>query len=440
MSLLVRCALFSLCVLPAAIGSAQNWPQWRGPAGDGVAPAADIPVVWSERRTIVWQAPLPAFGASTPVIWGESIFLTGQDDTDLLLICLDKASGRVEWTEQVGVGVTVREAPKRSRQKFHNIHNLASPSCVTDGTVVICHFGNGDLAAYDFAGKQQWKRNLQDDHGQYTIWWGHANSPVIDGNLVISACMQDSLADISAEPAKSYLVAHDKRNGNQRWIVERDTGAAGEEGDSYTTPIFAEVHGRRQMIVMGGNQLDGYDPQTGRRLWFLPGLVGGRTVTGPVFSDGFVYATRGMRGKMIAVNLEESLPQDYWKAEQPIELSHRDIVWDYSTGTPDSCTPVVWEHLLFFVADDGIARCVDAKNGKLYWKERLAGGYKASPIAVDGRIYFLNLKGLTTVISASTRFNKVAENQLPAETVASPAVSGDRIFIRGAEALWCVGE
>src|SRR5690606_31771300 len=129
----------------------------------------------------------------------------------------------------------------------------------------------------------------------------------------------------------------------------------------------------------------------------------------------------GMRRNLIAVNLNKSLPEDIWDRDEPLELTHRDIVWEATTGTPDSCSPVVHHNLLFLVSDDGIGRCFDAVNGKLHWKERLAGGYKASPLAVDGRIYFLNTDGVCTIVSASTRFNKLAENKLEDTTLASPA-------------------
>ena len=151
--------------------------------------------------------------------------------------------------------------------KFHRLHNLASPSPVIDGDHVYVHFGTGDLACYDFAGTEIWKHNLAADYGSYTIWWGHANSPVLAGDRLISVCMQDPV-----KGAKSYLVAHDKSTGQVDWYTERDTGANAESADSYTTPILVTVAGRSELVVMGGNMVDAYDPVTGRRLWFCGGL------------------------------------------------------------------------------------------------------------------------------------------------------------------------
>jgi outer membrane protein assembly factor BamB len=240
--------------------------------------------------------------------------------------------------------------------------------------------------------------------------------------------MHDPLADLRDKPIESYLVAHDLSSGEVRWKVTRAAQAEAEQGDSYTTPLLTTLHGTRQLIVMGGNQLDVYDPVSGRQLWLLPGLVGGRTVTSPTVADDLIFATRGLRGALFAV-----------KPNPAGELSFRDIVWTYNEGTPDSCSPLLSGDLLFLIADNGIARCLDAATGNLKWSQRLKGEYKASPVAADGRVFFLNTDGLCTVISASPRFDKLLENQLDDQTVASPAIANSRIFIRGRKTLYCIG-
>ncbi len=218
-----------------------------------------------------------------------------------MLLHIGARSGTILWTQQVGSDTAPRGDVQRKRQQFHALHNLATPSPVTNGKVVVVHFGNGDLAAYDFNGGQLWKRNLQADYGPYTIWYGHANSPVIFDDLVISVCLQDSLADLQDKPVESYVVAHDLATGRQRWKTPRMTGAPAEEADAYTTPLLVNVDGQPQLVVMGGNQLDAYDPRTGQQLWFLPGLAGGRTVTSPTVLDNTILATRGKRGPLFAV-------------------------------------------------------------------------------------------------------------------------------------------
>ncbi len=434
------------CLIAAGIGLsafaiacqavAGNWPQWRGPQGTGVSNETGLPVDWNSSRGIIWKTDLPEWGDSTPAIWGNSIFVTTQHGDDLLLLKLEKATGRILWTRTVGTGdfkripVNMKTGEQRKRQNFHPLQNQATPSPVTNGVVVVVHFGDGDLAAYDFEGKQLWHHNLEIENGRYTVWWGHANSPVIFGNSVISACMQDSLADIAKTPAESYLVAHDLQTGKQQWKTLRMTGAKAEECDAYTTPLVAEVDGKPQMIVMGGNQLDAYNPASGKQIWFLPGIVGGRTVGGATVADGLVFATQGKSGPLLAVK----------PGDQTGKLPHSDIAWKLDHGTPDSCTPVAWEDHLFTLQDAGRVRCIDIHTGHLLWTEHVKGQYKASPVAAEGRIYLLNTSGLCTVISASDKFEKLAENQIDDDTIASPALSDHRIYLRGHKAIYCLGK
>jgi outer membrane protein assembly factor BamB len=428
-------ALFVL-LLPLSL-RAGNWPQWRGPEGNGVSRDTDVPVAWNEGFGIAWKCRLLEWGCSTPAIWGDAIFLTSHvENKKLVLLRISKKTGKIEWTREVGSGSVeavpmdkLRKPPdQRRHQQFHADHNLASPSPVTDGQVVVVHFGNGDLTAYDFEGQQLWKRNLQKEHGDYTIWWGHANSPVLYQNLVISVCMQDSCKDLPGEPAPSYLVAHDKRTGKQKWKTMRMTAATAESCDSYTTPILRKVEEQTELVVMGGQVLDAYDPATGHRMWHLSGLQGNRTITGPIIANGMIYATEGMRRALFA-----------FKPGGAGERTRKEIVWKFEQGTPDSPTPVAWGEWLFAVNNDGIARCFDAHTGRTLWKERLKGEYRASPVVADGRLYFLNTKGLCTVVSAAPRYDKLTENALDDETFASPAVSDGKVFIRGKKLLYCVG-
>ncbi len=420
-------------VLPVQAG---NWPQWRGPSGDGISKAAQLPLTWSEKSGIAWKSKLTGWGNSTPAIWGDAIFVTSQlDDGRLVLLRINTADGKVQWTRKVGVGVmnTPKKGKRRKNRgktKFHKTNNMASPSPVTNGQVVVAHFGNGDLAAYDFAGKQLWHRNLQKDHGAYTIWWGHSNSPVIYKDLVISVCMQDACLDLPGKPAPSYLVAHDLRTGKQVWKTMRMTGANKEPCDAYTTPILRSSGEGQELVVMGGTVLDAYDPGTGKRLWYLPKLPGNRIIPSPVAAHGRIYANTAFfkDQSLLAVKVNG-------QGKRP----HKEIVWKYQKAISDSPSPIVWGDNIFYVNNTGVAHCLNAHTGKLLWAERLRGDYRASPIAAAGRIYFLNTEGLTTVISASSTFKRLAENQVNDETFASPAIADGKIFIRGRDWLFCVG-
>ncbi len=424
-----------LALAVAAPAAAQHWPNWRGPDHNGTSREAGLPTIWNEHQGLRWKIALPDWGNSTPVIWDKAIFLTCHvEDRDLLLLKIDRATGTIEWTRQVGTASTPRGTAgvtgeaARGQQKFHATQNLASPSCTTDGEVVVAHFGNGDLAAYDFAGNRLWHRNLQDDHGKYTIWWGHANSPVLVGDAVISVCMQDSLVDLGQPPAANYVVAHDKRTGQQLWLSPRPTAATSEPCDSYTTPMFRSADDGIEMILFGGLVLDAYNPNNGQRLWQMTGFGGNRVIPGAVVAGDTVYVTQGMRNPLVAVRAGRSGP-----------LDSDSTLWTYERGTSDSPTPVVWRGLLYFVTNDGFATALDANSGELVWRERLPGQHRASPLAAGENVYFLNINGLTTVVAASRSFRKVAENRLDDETFASPVVAGGYLFIRGRQSLYCLG-
>jgi outer membrane protein assembly factor BamB len=392
-----------------------------------------IPLEWTEEKNVEWKCALPEWGNSTPAILGDAIFLTSHEGERLLVVKISKKARAIEWTREVGTGETPRNGGPRSApgaplgQKFHATQNLASPSPVTDGEVVAVHYGNGDLAAYDFAGNRLWKRNLQADYGTYTIWWGHANSPVLHEGLLISVCMQDALTDLRTTPSPSYLVAHDKKTGEEVWKTPRMTGATSEPCDAYTTPLFHETPEGIEMVVVGGTWVDAYAPATGKRLWHLPEVGGNRTITGPTIAHGMLYFTVGMRGPINALRLGG-------KGEIPSSA----IVWRYEDATPDTPSPVVWGELLFMVSDGGTATCLDARTGERLWRERLKGDFRASPLASEGRIYFTNMKGATTVVSASREFRRLAGCTVDDTTIASLAVSDGRIYLRGHRSLYCI--
>lgn len=428
----MRSVIFSLAIgFFTTTVYAENWPQWRGPSGDSVSRETDLPATWSETEHVVWKTRLPEWGASTPAIWNDAIFLTSESGGKLLLLKLSTKDGSIEWTKNVAEGTARRKLPDDDKRasKFHDLHNLASPSPVTDGRRVIVHFGNGLLASYRFDGTQEWQRSLVDDYGPYTIWWGHANSPVLYGDLVISVCMQDSMQGARKELAPSYLVAHDKRTGRLVWETRRMTRADAEQCDSYTTPLLRSVGGRDELIVMGGNQLDAYDPETGKQIWSLEGLVGGRTITGPTKAGNLVYATTGMRGPLTAVN-----------ASSGGSLGKDAIRWQADGSSPDSSTPVAWNGLLFVVTDSSIGSCFDAADGTQYWKQRIPGkNFKASPVAADGNLYFAALDGTCSVVKAAKDFKVVAANKLDDSFTASPAISNGRIYLRGKKWLYAIG-
>ena len=416
-----------LCL--GGVSAAADWPQWRGPQGMGVSDETGLPLRWNESAGLKWKTALPEWGTSTPTIHGDALFLTCHTEQGKLLVLrLHARTGQIEWTRQIGVGEGIFGGrPQRGIQVFHRWHNMASPSPIATDNRVVVQFGTGDMAALDFSGNVLWQRNLQQDYGPFTIWWGFANSAVLDVDRVITCCMQDSLADRREKPVESYLVAHDLETGRVGWKTLRTTQAAAEQCDAYTPPLLLELEGRRQLVIMGANQLDGYDPATGKQLWFLPGLTGGRTVPSPTADEGLVYAVRGLRGALIAV-----------RAGGRGQLSEDRIVWRYRKNTPDTCCPIVYRGLLFTVSDEGIAQCLDAKTGRLQWRKRLKGPFKASPVAAEGRIYLVSTTGVCTVLAAERELRELAANPLDDQLIASPAVAAGTLFLRGRKGLYAI--
>lgn len=428
---LLMCMTLIIGVISPA--QAENWPQFRGPYATGRSADPNLPIIWHEGRGVVWKSPLPADGASTPAVWGDGVFLTGQaPDGKLVALGIERKTGKIAWTTEIGSGEVPRSAgkgPPRGAQSFHPLHNFATPSPTTDGETVLVHFGNGDLAALDFSGQIRWKRNLATDYGGLTNWYGRASSPVIHSGLAIIVCMQDRLDGTDQPPAESYVVAYDLKTGRQQWKTSRPTKTLAEQADAYTTPVIAELNGEPQLIVMGANQLDGYNPASGERLWKITGLVGGRTVPSPLVGFDTIFAVRGLRGEVFAARPRGSGDNDF-----------KSILWSHSEGAPDCCSPALWNDLLFIVSDDGFARCLHAPSGNVKWKQRLKGSYRASPVAVSGRVLFLNTDGLCTVVSAQPRFDKLVENQLDDQFLASPAVADNRLFLRGKKSLYCISK
>ena len=396
------------------------WPQWRGPSADSVAPGRGLPTQWSKTENIAWKTPLPGWGTSTPAIWQDAIFVTSQvDDDRLQFLRLDTNTGKIVWQREVGKG-----SPRRTglvgNLRFHEEHNMASPSPITDGKHVWVHFGNGELACFDFAGNQLWSINLIKNYGAATIWWGRANSPVIVDDLLISVCIQDPKGG-----GKSYVAAHEKMTGKERWLVSRDTGATGEPGDSYTTPLLRQTKERTELIVFGGNVLDAYDPATGKRLWQCGIFKGNRVISGPTLAGDTVYAIQGMKGPLFAV-----------KAGGNDDVTQTHVRWKYAGANPDAASPVIANGLVFLATNVGTAICIDAQTGKEVWKERLGAAFRATPLVADGKIYFFSKEGNAIIVNAGREFNVVSRADLGEDLMASPAAARGSLFIRTKEHLY----
>jgi len=377
-----------------------EWPQFRGPDGQGRSQAQGLPLEWSESRNIVWKTEVPGKGWSSPVVSGGRIWLTTAADggRSLRALSFDLESGRLLRN------VEVFSLPRVSSIHSKNTH--ASPTPIVDGERVYVHFGPLGTAALTAGGEIVWKTRLRYEPGH-----GPGGSPALkDGLLIISCDGTD----------RQYVAALDVRDGSVRWTTGR-----GPSRMAFTTPLVIEHDGRRQVISPGGDRAVSYDLETGRPLWWIV-YRGYSLVPRPVYGHGLVYITSGFHGPtLFAVRPDGS---------GDVTGSH--VVWKTSRGVPLTPSPLLAGEELYFVSDNGIASCLNAKTGEFYWRERLGGNFSASPIFAGGRIYFLSEEGETTVIEPGREFKLLARNQIDGRTLASLAVADSSLLLRSHSHLY----
>jgi outer membrane protein assembly factor BamB len=397
---------------------ADNWPQWRGPQLNGVSREANLPLRWTQQENVAWKLPLPGRSGSTPIVWGERVFLNVAEGDDISLWTVDRATGKVLWKQRLGGGnQTVRK------------HNMSSPSPVTDGKTVWVLTGTGVLKAFDFAGKELWARDIQKEYGPFGLNHGYGSSPLLfQGSLFIPVLHGMKTDD------PSYLLRIDGATGKTLWKVERPTTAQSESPDAYTTPALVQRGSQAEIVITGGDVVTGHDPATGKELWRANGLNPTndpwyRIVASPVVNGDLVYAPTRVR-PMLALRTG---------GRGDVTQSHR--VWSFDNG-PDVPTPVTDGTLLYVVNDKGIVWALDAKTGKeVYGPQRLkVGTYSSSPVLADGKIYVTNEDGVTSVYRAGPKFELLAENDLGDYTLSSLAVSEGQIFARTASGLYAIGQ
>ena len=414
-----------VAVATAATLSAENWPQWRGPAKNGVSTERGLPLKWSTTENIAWKLAMPGRSGSTPIIWGETIFLnigTADRSGDLELWALDRADGRIRWKKHIAGGNHVERK-----------QNMSSPSPVTDGQTVWVMTGVGILKAFDFSGKELWMRDIQKDYGRFGLNWGYASSPLLyDGDLFVQVLHGMKTDD------PSYLLRVEGKSGKTLWRTERPTRAIEESPDSYTTPAVLQA-GKApnsvEIVVTGGDVVTGHDPGSGRALWRMDGLnptnnPANRIIASPVTSGDIVIAPTRER-PMLAIK---------GGGRGDVTRTHR--LWSFDNG-PDVPTPVSDGKLLYTITDRGVAYALELATGKVvYGPQRLRpDSYSASPVLADERIYVTSEnEGLTSVYRAGPKFELLAENPLDDYCLSSPAISEGQIFIRTTGHLWAIGQ
>jgi outer membrane protein assembly factor BamB len=416
-------SFFWLAVLVSVLASdagvlAGNWPQWRGPRLNGTSDERNLPLKWSATENLSWKLPLPDRSGSTPIVWGERIFLNVAEGDELFLWCVERNKGTLVWKKLLGGG------NHRERKQ-----NMSSPSPVTDGKSVYVMTGTGVLKGFDFEGRELWARDIQKDYGAFGLQWGYASSPLLHEDALYVQVLHGMKTD---DP--SYVLRINRATGKTVWKVERPTAAIMESPDAYTTPALLNHAGKTEIVITGGDVVTGHDPATGKELWRAGGLNPEnapfyRIVASPVVHDGIIYAPTRIK------------PLLAFRAGGRGDISKSHLLWSSQAG-PDVPTPVTDGKYFYIVGDKGIVWCLDAKTGKeVYGPVRIKpGDYSASPVLADGKIYATSEEGLTTVIRAGEKFEVLAENNLNEYCLSSPAVSDGQIFIRTSGHLYCIGK
>ncbi|MGI9106832.1 MAG: PQQ-binding-like beta-propeller repeat protein [Pyrinomonadaceae bacterium] len=410
--------VFVIVVLLESHAFAANWPQWRGPQSNGTSDERNLPLKWSAGENVAWKLPLPGLSGSTPIVWGDKVFLNVAEGDDLFLWCVDRRKGALAWKKLLGGG-------NHKERK----HNMSSPSPATDGKSVYVMTGTGILKAFDFQGKELWARDIQKDYGQFGLMWGYASSPLLFEDSLYVQVLHGMKTD---EP--SYVLRIDKTNGKTLWRVTRPTDAIRESPDAYTTPAVLRYDKKTEIVITGGDVVTGHDLKDGRELWRAGGLNPEnapfyRIVASPIVYEGIIYAPTRIK------------PLLAFRAGGRGDITKSHLLWSAQSG-PDVPTPVTDGKYFYMITDKGIAWCLDAKTGKeLYGPIRIKpGDYSASPVLADGKIYATSEEGLTTVIKAGVQFEVLAENNLNEYCLSSPAISDGQIFIRTSAHLYCIGK
>ena len=426
--------LLALASLAPRTLRAENWPQWRGPFFNGSTTETGLPTQWSKTENVAWIAPLPGKGSSTPVVWGDSVFVTSPDTkTNLLLFCINTANGRVRWQQTVVAGGDFTKGK----------NNACSPSVVTDGRLAIATFATGDIAAFDFAGQKIWSRNLTTEYGKFSLMWIYGSSPLLyRGKLYVQVLQHDPPKykhTLDKKPNReSFLLCLNPQTGKTLWRHVRKTDAVEESQESYATPLPYEGPRGTEIIVYGGDYVTGHRADTGAELWRCGSFNTQkekvwRVITSPATSPGFIYLGLPKRHPFVALKADAT----------GSVLPDAQTAWQLDDLMPDVCTPLTYFDKLFVLdGDKQLLACLDPKTGEKKWQGSIGKKeiYSASPTGADGKIYCIGERGTVVVLSAGDEFKILATFSMDEVPVLSSIVAANgRLFIRTASSLYCVG-
>lgn len=422
----------------AAARVSSNWPQWRGPEGQGVSADTGLPVEWSNTTNVKWKTPITGLGHSSPIVWGKKIFLTtaldGEvipgrtpgvthklaDGTDFVhpsaeganlkhtfkVFCLDRDSGKILWERVAYEGPVYDSRHKKA--------SFASSTPATDGKYVFAFFGSEGLYAYDFKGKLLWKQEFS-KLGSASV--GYGVSPILYENLVILQCDDSGL--------NSFMVAFDKKTGKEAWRVPRKVDV------TWSTPVLVRTSKGTEVIAAAAEAIIAYDPLTGKELWRHKGLAS-NAVTTPVVSNDLVVLTSGYPEKVVLA-IKAGGNGDVTGTSQ--------LVWSYNKGTAYVPSPILYGEYLYLMTGNGTVSCLDAKTGKVVYEGARvpkSTTFTASPVAYEGKILLTSEEGDTFILKAGPKHEVLRTNSLGEPVYASPAIADGKIFIRGLHNIYCL--
>lgn len=413
--------LLGICCASARGG---DWSGFRGPAGTSVSDEVNLPDVWNESTNVRWSAETPGLGNSSPAITPTRVYVTSYEEEaqTVWLTALERSTGNLAWKLPISEGKLIAYGPP---SLYEYRHNPATPTPCADADERVYAFaGTGDLICVDRDGGIVWQRNMVDDYGPYDLKFGMASSPRLWGDKLFISCVHKG---------PSYVVALDKDSGEEVWLADRNYIALGDATDAYTSPMVLEQDGLPpQLVVSGCDHVDAYDLESGRRLWRSRSLElideeYARIIASPAVGDGMVVAASAKAQYAVAVRPDGSgdvtKTHEQWKLKQ----------------MADCPTPTIHNGLVYAVKDDGVGSCIDLTTGKRVWRARIGGlRYQASPVVADGKVYFLSLEGLCTVIKEGRKFEVLSENNIPGDFYATPAVSDGEIFLRDRSRLYAI--
>jgi len=394
---------------------AEDWPEFRGPGGQGISRATELPLRWSATENVVWRQSLPGLGWSSPVTAGGRIFLTtgvadGDGAPSLRALALDLATGRILWETEVF------SPTETGRASMHQKNSPASPTPVVQDGRVYVHFGHFGTACLGTDGRVIWRNNRL----RYEPEHGNGGSPIIVGDRLVFS------ADARTDPA---LIALDRRTGEVAWRSPRDLPV--RQKFSFATPLLIEVGGRPQIVCPASGAVIAHDPADGSEIWRVRYGGGFSLIPRPVFAHGLLFIGTGyIRADLLAIRVDGATG----------DLTDSHIAWRTTKGAPLTPSTVVVGDELYAVSDMGVATCFNARTGEVHWQEKLESGYSASPLAAAGRIYFQSEGGVATVVEAGRTFRRLARNELGERTLASLAVAEGTLLLRSEKALYRIGE